>query len=340
MMSHFSGVVMMIWVSSIWLRLREMSPVSSRTTMSYFFSRALRLPTISATSAFIGATYTIFMLEKSNVPSAWRCSPTSCMTVSMATLVLPAPVGAHTSMLSGANIAVSYTRLWMRLSCFMPSKASRDHSGMSPICTSFSSSAKGFGLSAGTCTSSYPFFCVRYEPAGSSQRLLDMRWPPCWKARASSSRMRRPAAAAPSFALLLPPSSSMVVPSRRCRASSRMRRSIAFCRSRAEARVACSALRMAVVSGAPSISVSMRCTSASSWARARRVHHTILRRFLSSSLTSWNLSTSSSSTSLFSMSCSSPCSSVLSTSSASFWERRSSFLTASPNALATSRCSQ
>eukprot|EP00976_Prorocentrum_cordatum_P029690 604424-Prorocentrum_minimum.AAC.1 len=57
----------------------------------------------------------------------WRCRPTSCITVSMATLVLPAPVGAHTSMLSGANSAVWYTRL-----CERVTPHTHTHTHMSP----------------------------------------------------------------------------------------------------------------------------------------------------------------------------------------------------------------
>mmetsp|Transcript_717 Transcript_717/g.1491 ORF Transcript_717/g.1491 Transcript_717/m.1491 type:complete len:222 (+) Transcript_717:5515-6180(+) len=221
-------------------------------------------------------------------------------------------------MLSGLKSAQSYTRLWMRLSLSMPLKAGRAHSGMSATLTSFSFSAKGLGLSAGTCTSSYPFFCVRYDPGGSSHRLLLIRWPPWEKASASSSSARRPAAAAPASCPCFVAASSGASPSRRPRASSRILRSMAFWRSRAEARVALSSLRILAVSGDPSISASMRATSASSCARASLVHQMILLRFFSSTLTSANLSTSSSSTRLFSMSTSSLVSSVFKTSSASF----------------------
>mmetsp|Transcript_24203 Transcript_24203/g.60073 ORF Transcript_24203/g.60073 Transcript_24203/m.60073 type:complete len:219 (+) Transcript_24203:2978-3634(+) len=107
MMSHFSGVVTITCVSSICARLSDTSPVSSRTLTPKGFRRAPRLPTISATSAFMGATYTILNAAVSRRPSGRRCSPSSCRMASIATLVLPAPVGAHSSMFSGDSMAVS-----------------------------------------------------------------------------------------------------------------------------------------------------------------------------------------------------------------------------------------
>lgn len=74
----------------------------------------------------------------------------------MATLVLPAPVGAHIRMFSLVKRAVSHTRLWMRLRDFIPAKAGCAHDGNPEISRSFSSAPYGFGLRAGTCTSSYP----------------------------------------------------------------------------------------------------------------------------------------------------------------------------------------
>ena len=51
-------------------------PVSSRTWMPYgSVSLLVKLPTISATRAFIGATYTILNADRSKLPSSWRCRP-------------------------------------------------------------------------------------------------------------------------------------------------------------------------------------------------------------------------------------------------------------------------
>ena len=47
----------------------------ARACMLYSFRRSLKLPTISATSAFMGATYTILNALVSTVPSAHRCRP-------------------------------------------------------------------------------------------------------------------------------------------------------------------------------------------------------------------------------------------------------------------------
>ena len=77
MMSHFSGVVTMICVASISALLSDTSPVNSRTLMPNDLRRLLKFPTISETSAFIGATYTILNADVSMVPSRWRCRPTS-----------------------------------------------------------------------------------------------------------------------------------------------------------------------------------------------------------------------------------------------------------------------
>mmetsp|Transcript_3063 Transcript_3063/g.12241 ORF Transcript_3063/g.12241 Transcript_3063/m.12241 type:complete len:309 (-) Transcript_3063:721-1647(-) len=196
MMSHFSGVVTMTCVSSICARDNDTSPVSSRTFTPYGLSLAPRLPTISATSAFMGATYTILNAFVFREPSGRRCEPISCRIVSIATFVLPAPVGAHSSMFSGDSIAVSYTWLCTRFRVFIPANAGCAQEGSSSMGRSFSASVKALGFSAGMCTSSYPFFALRYDPAGSSQRLLDMKWLPCANASASSSSILRPAAAA------------------------------------------------------------------------------------------------------------------------------------------------
>mmetsp|Transcript_23096 Transcript_23096/g.68646 ORF Transcript_23096/g.68646 Transcript_23096/m.68646 type:complete len:208 (+) Transcript_23096:4817-5440(+) len=155
MMSHFSGVVTMTCVSSISAFVRLMSPVSSRTLMPYAaVKRCVKLPTISATSAFIGATYTILNLALSMEPSGRRCSPSWCMMVSTATLVLPAPVGAQMSMFSPEKSAASHTADCTRLSVSMPLNASCAHSGSSLIGRSFSPAANGLGLACGMCTTS------------------------------------------------------------------------------------------------------------------------------------------------------------------------------------------
>ena len=70
--SHFSGVVTMICVASISALLSETSPVNSRTWIPNVFKRLLKLPTISATRAFIGATYTILNADVSTLPSRRR----------------------------------------------------------------------------------------------------------------------------------------------------------------------------------------------------------------------------------------------------------------------------
>ena len=56
-------------------------------------------------------------------------------------------------------------------------------------CTSLTS--KGFGLSAGTWTSSYPFLVCLNEPPGSWQRLLAMKWLPSLNTKSSRSRALR-----------------------------------------------------------------------------------------------------------------------------------------------------
>mgnify|MGYP001656268683 FL=1 len=88
MMSHFSGVVMISCVSLIYASraraaptssfVRFTSPDSSRTFTPYGFSfyasrprltpTRPKLSTISFTSAFIGATYTILNLSRSTLP--------------------------------------------------------------------------------------------------------------------------------------------------------------------------------------------------------------------------------------------------------------------------------
>lgn len=67
--------------------------------------RVPKVRVTSAASAFIGATYTILNSSLRSTPSR-RCCPNSRSTAIIAMLVLPAPVGAHTSMFSLLNIPV------------------------------------------------------------------------------------------------------------------------------------------------------------------------------------------------------------------------------------------
>ena len=79
--------------------------------------------TISCTSDLIGATYIILNSSVLIVPSKLMCLPISRRIVNNATLVLPAPVGAHKRMFSSEFRAVSQSRLWIRLSVGYPSNA-------------------------------------------------------------------------------------------------------------------------------------------------------------------------------------------------------------------------
>ena len=69
----------------------------------------------SAANAFMGATYTTLKDALSIMPPR-ICRPTSRRTATMAILVFPAPVGAHTRMFSLEPNAVVKMRLWMRFS--------------------------------------------------------------------------------------------------------------------------------------------------------------------------------------------------------------------------------
>jgi hypothetical protein len=77
-----------------------MSPVNSRTAMRNGARRSENLATTSWAKAFIGAMYTAFTAPMSSISSSVICCFTCCKNASMAMLVLPAPVGAHTSMFS------------------------------------------------------------------------------------------------------------------------------------------------------------------------------------------------------------------------------------------------
>ena len=64
---------------------------------------------ISVTRDLMGATYIILKVSAFMVPSALAALPISLSTVSSATLVLPAPVGAHSSRFSSPFRAASYS---------------------------------------------------------------------------------------------------------------------------------------------------------------------------------------------------------------------------------------
>lgn len=108
MISHFSGVVTITWVSSIYCLVKWVSPVSSLTVIPYDSSLLWKLPTTSETRAFIGATYTILNDFKSTVLFERLRDSIHYKIVSIAMLVFPAPVGAHTNKLSGDLKAFSY----------------------------------------------------------------------------------------------------------------------------------------------------------------------------------------------------------------------------------------
>ena len=83
-------------------------------------------------------------------------------------LVLPAPVGAHTSRFSTPRYAASYIRLCMRFKWDTPANAGRAQSWSSATGTSRSRAAGAAGAAAGTRTSSYPLCVVRVVPGGKT----------------------------------------------------------------------------------------------------------------------------------------------------------------------------
>ena len=102
----------MIYVSSISLLLKWTSPVSSRTvTPNAVERRFWKLPTISVTRAFMGATYTTLKFLRSNLPSLRRTWFSTYRIVSSAMFVLPAPVGAQISRFSDRLNAAGNTLL-------------------------------------------------------------------------------------------------------------------------------------------------------------------------------------------------------------------------------------
>mmetsp|Transcript_28345 Transcript_28345/g.85721 ORF Transcript_28345/g.85721 Transcript_28345/m.85721 type:complete len:352 (+) Transcript_28345:166-1221(+) len=298
--SHFSGVVTMSCVCAICSLVSCWSPVSSLTVMPNGSSRFPKLSTISCTSAFIGATYTILKASRSNEPSGWRCSPISCSSVSIATFVLPAPVGAQSSMFSAEKSAQSYTRDCTRLSDDIPPKAGRAHAGMSSIRTSASPSVKGFALSAGTCTSSYPFLATRNEPGGRWHLRLAIRWPPAAKVIASRSSVFRPTRALPASgtaasmsAVRTDASASALRMRARSAVSLRTRASSCFVSVKISSVLSRAAARSESTSAACGDSPNSRssaCLAASDCACASRVQTAMRQRCLSSLRMSSNLS--------------------------------------------------
>ena len=249
----------------------------------------------------MGATYTILNASSSTAPVVGdRCMPISWSIVSIATFVLPAPVGAQMSIFSAEYSAHLHTRDCTRLSERMPANAGCAHSGSESIGTSASPSKNGFGLSAGMCTSSYPLRWVRTEPAGSAHFLFAIRWPPCSKASASRSstvvptralvgsgiaaRRSAAAASAPSAWARIRDSSAV---SLRTRASSCF---VWVKISSVCLRALASSWTTAAVASCVSNSASRRARSASDCACARRVQHPIFQRCLSSSRMNSNLS--------------------------------------------------
>mmetsp|Transcript_52493 Transcript_52493/g.128283 ORF Transcript_52493/g.128283 Transcript_52493/m.128283 type:complete len:311 (-) Transcript_52493:1017-1949(-) len=292
MTSNFSGVITMICVSASCSLLSWTSPVNSRTVMPYSSRRFPKLSTISATSAFMGARYTILKPCRSIVPSSWRCRPISCSMVSSATLVLPAPVGAHTSMFSLPNSAVWQTLVWMRFSDSVLAKAGRAHSGSSEILVSVSSVS--MLRVPGTYTSSYPLCDTRCDPSGSSHRLFAIRCPPCAKASDSRSRMARGCVLLGSTSIAVVPASWSIgsAPSLSLspRSSLRRRFSISRLRSPSVLWEKVRASRMLWPCGVLRISAWIEFFSASSCACRSRVQKSMACLFLRRTLMNSNLS--------------------------------------------------
>ena len=99
-MSHFSGTVTITLTTSSSLRGIEMSPVNSRTLTPNGVSFCENLSTISETRAFMGARYTTLNAGSGGGFGIVFHSLISRHTAKSATLVLPAPVGAHMRKLS------------------------------------------------------------------------------------------------------------------------------------------------------------------------------------------------------------------------------------------------
>mmetsp|Transcript_23808 Transcript_23808/g.77830 ORF Transcript_23808/g.77830 Transcript_23808/m.77830 type:complete len:351 (-) Transcript_23808:1019-2071(-) len=297
--SHFSGVVTMSCVACSSRFVSCMSPVYSRTDRPSGPSALPNLETSSAASAFIGATYTILTRSRCSTPLSMQ-PPTCCRIASSATFVLPAPVGAQSSMFSAEKSAQSYTRDCTRLSDDIPPKAGRAHAGMSSIRTSASPSVKGFALSAGTCTSSYPFLATRNEPGGRWHLRLAIRWPPAAKVIASRSSVFRPTRALPASgtaasmsAVRTDASASALRMRARSAVSLRTRASSCFVSVKISSVLSRAAARSESTSAACGDSPNSRssaCLAASDCACASRVQTAMRQRCLSSLRMSSNLS--------------------------------------------------
>ena len=106
---------------------------------------------------------------------------------SQATLVLPAPVGAHNNKLSEDFKATWYNFDCMRLSLSMPANAGCVQLGKSSL---IETEIFPFGISflvAGTWTSSQPFLTALQEVSGRLYFLLLIACDPSWNLRASRS---------------------------------------------------------------------------------------------------------------------------------------------------------
>lgn len=86
--------------------------------------------------------------------------PIWCKMVSMAQLVLPAPVGAQMSMFSAENSAVSQILDWMRLRDFMPLNAGWAHSGRLVISLSCSPVVIELCCTGNRCIASVDHHCA------------------------------------------------------------------------------------------------------------------------------------------------------------------------------------
>ncbi|KAH3683931.1 hypothetical protein WICPIJ_005131 [Wickerhamomyces pijperi] len=103
----------------------------------------------------------------------------------MATLVLPAPVGAQSKMLASSSNAVGYTLDWIlfKVEVSPLGKADLAHSGNVEIGTKLASSV-GLG-GGGIWISSYCFFTLLKESFGKLTLVLVIRWEPWSNVRSS-----------------------------------------------------------------------------------------------------------------------------------------------------------
>lgn len=94
------------------------------------------------------------------------CNSSSLAMVNSAMFVLPAPVGAQTSMLLLLLYALLNTTLCTSLNCFNPEKIPLCHCAIAEIGTSLCRPT-GAGGGGGTVTSSTPLLQMRVVPDGS-----------------------------------------------------------------------------------------------------------------------------------------------------------------------------